>query len=125
MEAGAWRAQSSAAKGTARRAMSTTYAYTRLAPPVAGTAGFADPAIASGARPRLISIDLLRGLVLMVMALDPTRDFFGASAMNPRDVAEPALFMTRWITHFCAPVFVLLAGMSAYLYGARGRTTAE
>ena len=81
-----------------------------------------DPAVAAGARPRLNSIDLLRGLVLMVMALDHTRDFFGASAMNPRDVAEPALFMTRWITHFCAPIFVLLAGMSAYLYGARGRT---
>ena len=85
----------------------------------------ADPTVATGARPRLNSIDLLRGLVLMVMALDHTRDFFGASAMNPRDVAEPALFMTRWITHFCAPIFVLLAGMSAYLYGARGRTTGE
>lgn len=105
--------------------MSLTYAYERLTPPPSGTAGLADPAIAAGARPRLNSIDLLRGLVLMVMALDHTRDFFGTSAMNPRDVAEPALFLTRWITHFCAPVFVLLAGMSAYLYGARGRTTGE
>ena len=62
----------------------------------------------------------------MVMALDHTRDFFGGSAMSlRRDVAEPALFMTRWITHFCAPIFVLLAGMSAYLYGARGRTSGE
>ena len=102
--------------------MSLTYNYTRLSPPPASTFGL-DHATAAGARPRLNSIDLLRGLVLMVMALDHTRDFFGASAMNPRDVAEPALFMTRWITHFCAPIFVLLAGMSAWLYGARGRST--
>ena len=105
--------------------MSLTYAYARLSPHATGNAGLVDPAIAGGARPRLDSIDLLRGLVLMVMALDHTRDFFGASAMNPRDVAEPALFMTRWITHFCAPIFVLLAGISAWLYGARGRTTGE
>ena len=77
------------------------------------------------ARPRMDAVDLLRGLVMVVMALDHTRDFFGASVMNPRDVAEPALFLTRWITHFCAPVFIFLAGLSAYLYGARGRTTGE
>ncbi len=105
--------------------MSLTQAYTRLLPLPVGTAPNVDSATASGARPRLNSVDLLRGLVLMVMALDHTRDFFGGSGMNPRDVAEPALFMTRWITHFCAPIFVLLAGLSAYLYGARGRTTAE
>ncbi|HZO47518.1 MAG TPA: heparan-alpha-glucosaminide N-acetyltransferase domain-containing protein [Xanthobacteraceae bacterium] len=105
--------------------MSQTYAYARLSPFAPGRAGFVDPIVAGGARPRLDSIDLLRGLVLMVMALDHTRDFFGASAMNPRDVAEPALFMTRWITHFCAPIFVMLAGISAWLYGARGRTTGE
>src|SRR5215510_5434301 len=76
-------------------------------------------------RARLDSVDLLRGLVMMVMALDHTRDFFGAAGMNPRDVADPALFVTRWITHFCAPLFIFLAGLSAWLYGARGRTTAE
>jgi uncharacterized membrane protein len=92
--------------------------------PAAAVASVADRE-RSAARARLDSVDLLRGLVMMLMALDHTRDFFGASGMNPRDVAEPALFLTRWITHFCAPVFIFLAGLSAYLYGARGRTTGE
>jgi uncharacterized membrane protein len=105
--------------------MTLTYAYTRLSPLASGIAEPINPALAGGTRPRLNSIDLLRGLVLIAMALDHTRDFFGASAMNPRDVADPALFLTRWVTHFCAPIFVLLAGLSAYLYGARGRTTGE
>src|SRR5215468_5279702 len=81
--------------------------------------------VATTARPRLDSIDLLRGLIMVVMALDHTRDFFGASGMNPRDVSDPALFMTRWVTHFCAPIFIFLSGISAWLYGSRERTAGE
>ena len=62
---------------------------------------------------------------MALMALDHTRDFFTVSGWNPRDVADPALFLTRWITHFCAPTFMLLAGLAAHLYGARGRSVGE
>ena len=80
-------------------------------------------------RTRLTSIDLLRGLVMIVMVLDHTRDFIHAGGLtgDPTNLATttPMLFMTRWITHYCAPVFVFLAGVSAYLQYARGMSTRE
>src|SRR5271170_8154778 len=68
-------------------------------------------------RVRLESIDVLRGVIMIVMALDHTRDFFSSSGLNPTDPATTTipLFFTRWITHFCAPVFFLLTGTGAYL----------
>src|SRR5512137_2112602 len=76
--------------------------------------------------PRLPEIDRLRGLVMILMALDHMRDFFDADAMrfSPTDLDRtyPFLFLTRFVTHFCAPSFALLAGVGAYLYGARGRS---
>lgn len=71
-------------------------------------------------------MDLVRGLVMVVMVLDHARDFYFGMRVDPTDLAQtwPFLFFTRWITHYCAPGFVLLAGASAYLYG-RKRTAAE
>lgn len=83
---------------------------------------------------RVQSIDILRGLVMVIMALDHVRDFFhkvvleeaGSAATGPTDLetTTPMLFFTRWITHFCAPIFVFLAGSSIYLM-SRKKTKKE
>jgi uncharacterized membrane protein len=77
------------------------------------------------ARQRLDSVDVLRGVVMILMALDHVRDYFGVAGINPTNPATTTvpLFFTRWITHFCAPTFFLLTGTGAYLsQRRRGKT---
>jgi len=71
----------------------------------------------SSSRLRIDSVDLLRGVIIVIMALDHVHDFFGALDANPTNLATTTapLFLTRWITHFCAPVFFLLTGTGARL----------
>jgi uncharacterized membrane protein len=76
---------------------------------------------------RLDSVDILRGLVMVVMALDHTRDFLTYLTFSPEDLTQSglALWITRWLTHFCAPAFFFLAGTGAFLSYSRGKTKAQ
>lgn len=64
---------------------------------------------------RILSLDIVRGAVMVLMAIDHVRVYAGVPAGGP----EPGVFFTRWVTHFCAPAFVFLAGTSAFLYGRK------
>ncbi len=96
-------------------------------------ATFAPPQPPSGglssAHLRMPSVDALRGLVMIIMALDHTREFFNASAQvfQPDDLSRTtaALFFTRWVTHICAPVFCFTAGLGAFFWMSHGRTPGE
>jgi uncharacterized membrane protein len=97
----------------------------------------ATPGIQAPARPtaaagdaRISEIDMMRGLVIVLMALDHARDYFfngagmigvGGALLDP-ETTTPAIYLTRWVTHLCAPTFVFLAGVSAYLQFAKGKT---
>jgi uncharacterized membrane protein len=89
-------------------------------PPVTPTAPYSPER-----RARVDSVDLLRGVIMVIMMLDHTRDFvhFQGQLFDPTDVSRTysLLFFTRWITHFCAPVFVFLAGTGAYFQELRGK----
>jgi uncharacterized membrane protein len=108
--------------------LTMTNSATATAGPAMYTGNPAQPSPAATRTKRIGSIDLLRGIVMIVMVLDHVRDYFHGSAYlyTPTDLEHTSvpIFFTRWITHFCAPVFVFLAGVSAYLYGAK-RTRAE
>src|SRR6266852_2645099 len=76
---------------------------------------------------RIVSVDLMRGIVMVIMALDHLRDYFSYLTFPPEALARTYgwLFFTRWITHFCAPTFFFLAGTGAYLALGRGKTVGQ
>src|SRR5262249_27581082 len=81
------------------------------------------------AKPRILSVDALRGLIMIIMALDHVRDFISSAAFafEPTNLSRTTalLFFTRWITHFCAPVFAFTAGVGAFFYQQNGRTKSQ
>lgn len=96
--------------------------------PLASPAAAASGVTRSGAV-RIDGIDALRGLVIVLMVLDHVRDFFHATAFTADPMAldsgNPALFLTRWVTHLCAPTFVFLAGLSVWLQKANGKSPGD
>lgn len=96
--------------------------------PLASPAAAAGGLTRSGAA-RIDAIDRLRGLVIVLMVLDHVRDYFHSSAFTAdplaMDSGDPALFMTRWVTHLCAPTFVFLSGVSIWLQRANGKSRGE
>src|SRR5207249_5678673 len=82
--------------------MSTPFAAPAPAAPIAATS-------------RVASIDLIRGAVMVLMAIDHVRVYSGQPAGGP----TAGIFLTRWVTHFCAPAFVFFAGTGAFLYGRK------
>ena len=89
----------------------------------------ASPALTRSGAVRLGAIDMLRGLVIAIMVLDHVRDFFNvpAGGFDPTDPLKsyPALYLTRWVTHLCAPTFVFLAGVSILFQKANGKSPGE
>lgn len=96
--------------------------------PLASPAAAAGGLTRSGAA-RIDAIDRLRGLVIVLMVLDHVRDYFHSSAFTAdplaMDSGDPALFMTRWVTHLCAPTFVFLSGVSIWLQRANGKSRSD
>lgn len=85
-----------------------------------------DAALTRSGAQRIAGIDMMRGLVIAIMVLDHVRDYFhiDVALMNPTDATRTSvlLYLTRWITHLCAPTFVMLAGVSIYMQRTNGKT---